>query len=240
MEFSETEVQLWYQQLENKPAAEILEFALQRFHPKLAIAHSMQIEDMVVLDIAWKIQPNVRVFTLDTGRLHQETYDMIDWIGDRYGIPIEILFPDSAEVEAMVRAKGMNLFYESLENRHECCGVRKVHPLRKHLAQLDGWITGLRRDQWNTRASVPVVEIDTANGGILKFNPIAQWTYQQIDDYVKANRLPAHALYAKGFTSIGCLPCTRATQPGENPRAGRWWWEEDSKKECGLHVAEPS
>jgi phosphoadenylyl-sulfate reductase (thioredoxin) len=138
----------------------------------------------------------------------------------------------------MIRTKGQNLFYESTENRHECCGVRKVNPLRRKLAELDGWVTGLRRDQWATRANVPKVEPDAANGGILKLNPIADWSQEQLEQYVKAHNIPQHALYSKGYTSIGCLPCTRATKAGENPRAGRWWWEQDLQKECGLHVAD--
>jgi phosphoadenosine phosphosulfate reductase len=137
----------------------------------------------------------------------------------------------------MVEAKGQNLFYESVENRHECCAVRKIHPLQKMLGGLDAWVTGLRREQWATRSKIPKIEIDAANNGILKLNPIADWTQAQLDAYVKANNVPRHALYAKGFTSIGCLPCTRPTQAGEDPRAGRWWWEQDGQKECGLHVA---
>ncbi|OFW01246.1 MAG: phosphoadenosine phosphosulfate reductase [Acidobacteria bacterium RIFCSPLOWO2_12_FULL_59_11] len=237
MAFSKEEVQRWSEQFETQSAEAVLAWALERFHPRIALANSLQTEDMVVLDIAWRIQPQVRVFTLDTGRLHQETYDMIDRVRDHYGIRLEVLFPEAAEVEAMVRAKGLNLFYESVENRHECCGVRKVNPLRKLLAGLDGWVTGLRRDQWASRANVPKVEIDAGNGGILKLNPIAEWTQEQLDKYIQENKVPQHALYSKGFTSIGCLPCTRQTKPGENPRAGRWWWEQDLQKECGLHVA---
>ena len=137
-----------------------------------------------------------------------------------------------------MEAKGLNLFYESVENRHECCGLRKVKPLQKALAGLDAWVTGLRRDQWASRTNIQKIEIDAANGGIIKFNPIADWTQEQLDEYVNAHNVPRHALYANGFTSIGCLPCTRATKPGENPRAGRWWWEQEGQKECGLHVRE--
>ena len=225
------------EQFERQTAEDVLAWALERYHPRIALATSLQSEGMVVLDLAWRIEPNVRVFTLDTGRLHQETYDMMDRVRERYGISIEVLFPDSAEVQRMVRIKGLNLFYESVENRHACCGVRKVNPLRRHLTGLDAWMTGLRRDQSESRGGTRKVEIDSANGGILKINPIADWSQEQIDAYVKAHNVPQHALYAKGYTSIGCLPCTRATQPGENPRAGRWWWEQNLQKECGLHVA---
>jgi thioredoxin-dependent adenylylsulfate APS reductase len=234
---SKEEVQDWAGKLEKEQPEGVLRWALDRFHPRIALSNSLQIEDMVVLDIAWRIEPNVRVFTLDTGRLHQETYDMMDRVRDRYGIPLEVLFPDSAEVEAMVRAKGLNLFYESVENRHECCGVRKVNPLRKFLSGLDAWVTGLRRDQWGTRSNIAKVEVDAANGGIIKLNPIADWTWEQLEEYTRAHNVPRHQLYSKSFTSIGCLPCTRATKPGENPRAGRWWWETAEQKECGLHVA---
>ncbi len=238
MAISQQEVHSLNQQFETQTAEAVLAWALERFHPRIALSNSLQTEDMVVLDIAWRIQPQVRVFTLDTGRLHQETYDMMDRVRERYGSALEVLFPDSAEVEAMVRAKGLNLFYESVENRHACCGVRKVNPLRKQLASLDAWVTGLRRDQWATRSNIPKIELDAANGGVLKLNPIADWSQEQLDVYVKANNVPQHGLYSKGFTSIGCLPCTRPTKPGENPRAGRWWWEQDLQKECGLHVAE--
>ncbi len=240
MGFSSEEVQGLAERFQAASAEEVLRWAFERLHPRLALASSLQTEDMVVLDIAWRIQPKLRVFTLDTGRLHQETYDMMDRIRDRYSLELEVLFPDSAEVEAMVRAKGLNLFYESVENRHECCGVRKVNPLRKYLAGLDGWVTGLRRDQWASRSNIQKVELDAGNGGILKLNPIADWTQEQLDSYVQAHSVPRHALYSKGFTSIGCLPCTRPTRPGENPRAGRWWWEEDLQKECGLHVGSAS
>jgi thioredoxin-dependent adenylylsulfate APS reductase len=228
------------EQFEHQSAESVLAWALERFHPRIALANSLQTEGMVVLDLAWRIEPNVRVFTLDTGRLHQETYDMMDRVRQRYQISIEVVFPDSAEVEQMVRTKGLNLFYESVENRTTCCTVRKVNPLRRHLAGLDAWITGLRRDQAESRAGTRKVEIDSANGGILKINPIADWSQDRIDAYVKAHNVPRHALYAKGYTSIGCLPCTRAIQPGESPRAGRWWWEQNSHKECGLHGAEKS
>jgi thioredoxin-dependent adenylylsulfate APS reductase len=223
-------------QFETRSAEDVLRWALEQFHPRIALSSSLQTEDMVVLDIAWRIEPPVRVFTLDTGRLPQETYDMMDRVRDHYGVKLEVLFPDAAEVQKMVEAKGLNLFYESIENRHECCGVRKVKPLQKILSGLDAWVTGLRRDQWATRKDISKVEVDAEHGGIVKCNPIADWSQDQLDAYVKARNVPRHALYAKGFTSIGCLPCTRATKPGENPRAGRWWWEQDGQKECGLHV----
>ena len=237
---SSQEVENWSEKFEGQSAEALLAWALERFHPRIALSNSLQIEDMVVLDIAWRVQPRVRVFTLDTGRLHQETYDMMDLVRAHYGISLDVLFPDAAETEAMVRSKGLNLFYETVENRHACCGVRKVNPLRKYLGGLDAWVTGLRRDQWASRLNIQKVEVDAGNGGIAKLNPIADWTQEQLDEYTKVHNVPKHALYSKGFTSIGCLPCTRPTQPGENPRAGRWWWEQDLQKECGLHVAAPA
>jgi thioredoxin-dependent adenylylsulfate APS reductase len=232
------ETQRWAQKLEKESAEAVLSWALQEFQPRIALSNSLQIEDMVVLDIAHKINSKVRVFTLDTGRLPQETYEMMDRVRDHYGITLDVLFPESAAVEAMVRAKGPNLFYDGVENRHECCGVRKVKPLQKYLAHLDAWVTGLRRDQWASRSNVQKVEIDAANNGIVKVNPIADWNWEQLEKYVADNKVPKHKLYAQNYSSIGCLPCTRPTKPGENPRAGRWWWEDDQKKECGLHVAE--
>lgn len=238
MSLTQEEVARLAEEFEKKSAEDVLRWAIGKFHPRLALSNSLQTEDMVVQDIGWRINKELNVFTLDTGRIHQETYDMMDRVRDQYGIRMDALFPDAAAVQSMVNAKGLNMFYESPENRHECCGVRKLQPLRKKLATLDAWITGLRRDQWATRSDVKKIEIDAANGGIIKLNPIADWTQSMLDEYVAKNVVPRHALYAKSFTSIGCLPCTRPTKPGEDPRAGRWWWEQDGKKECGLHVAE--
>lgn len=226
-------------EFETKSAEQVLAWALQKFHPRVALSNSLQSEDMVVLDIAWRIQPAVRVFTLDTGRLPQETYDMMDRVREHYGIQLEVLFPNAEDVQGMVQSKGLNLFYESIDNRHECCGVRKVRPLERMLSGLSAWVTGQRREQWASRQHIAKIEVDASNGGITKINPIADWTQAELDEYVKEHHVPQHQLYSKGFTSIGCLPCTRATKPGEHPRAGRWWWEQDGQKECGLHVSKP-
>ncbi len=215
---------------------EILAWALSTFGRRAALAWSGA-EDVAVLDMMVKIDPKaVRVFTLDTGRLPPETYEYIDTIRQTYRIEVEVLFPDAARVEAMVRSKGMNLFYVSPENRKECCGVRKVEPLNRILASLDGWITGLRRTQSVTRQELKKVELDAAHGGIVKVNPLTDWTTAQVFDYLKANKVPMNPLHAKGYVSIGCAPCTRAVKPGEDERAGRWWWEGSDAKECGLHV----
>jgi phosphoadenosine phosphosulfate reductase len=221
---------------DNKTAQEVLEWAFDTFGTKIALASSFGAEDVVIIDMMANIDKNkTKVFTLDTGRLNQETYDVMDAIRQRYGIPIEVYFPDQKEVEDMVRASGMNLMYESVENRKLCCELRKVHPLNRALSTLDGWITGLRRDQVVTRAETKKLELDTAHGGKVKVNPLADWTSEMVWDYIHKNNVPYNKLHDMGFPSIGCEPCTRAISPGEDPRAGRWWWEDASQKECGLH-----
>lgn len=225
---------------ETRTAEEVLAWALDELHPRIAISAAFLAEDMVVIDLAHRIRTDVRVFTLDTGRLPQETYTLIDEVRSRYGIDVEVQFPDARQVEAMVRKHGLNLFYRDQAFRLLCCQVRKVFPLERALAGLDAWVTGLRRDQNVTRAHVSKVEIDHAHGGILKVNPIADWTKDRVWDYVRANKVPYNELYDKGYTSIGCAPCTRPISPGEPDRAGRWWWEDPETKECGLHQQSPS
>ena len=215
---------------------EALKWALDNLHPKLALASSFGAEDVVVIDMLMKINPKARIFTLDTGRLNQETYDVMDAIRKKYNTEIEITFPDAKEVIEMVQVNGMNLFYDSAENRKLCCGIRKVHPLNNMLATLDGWITGLRREQTQDRENVTMFQIDHGHGGILKINPIIDWTWEQIQEYIKKNNLPYNTLLDKGYPSIGCEPYTRPIKPGEDLRAGRWWWEQGGNKECGLHI----
>lgn len=223
-------------EFENKSAQEVLKWALDTFGTRVALASSFGAEDVAVIDMMVKVDKNrTRVFTLETGRLNQETYDVMDAIRARYGIQIEAFFPDQKEVEDMIRSKGMNLMYESVENRKLCCEIRKVHSLNRALSNLDGWITGLRKDQVATRSTTKKIEIDAVHGGILKLNPIADWSSDMVWDYIRKNNIPYNALHDKGFPSIGCEPCTRAVQPGEDPRAGRWWWENAAAKECGLH-----
>ncbi len=217
---------------------EILRWAIDTFSPRLALASSFGAEDVVLIDMLSRLEPPTRIFTLDTGRLPAETYTLMEAIRDRYGLSIEVYFPQADAVEAMVREHGVNLFYKSVENRKLCCGVRKVEPLSRALQGLDAWITGLRRDQAVTRTTVEKVEVDTDHGGIVKINPIADWTWDQVWTYIRAQGLPYNALHDRGYPSIGCAPCTRAVQPGEDLRAGRWWWELDpAAKECGLHPA---
>ena len=221
--------------LESSPQV-VLRWALEGFHPNIALASSFGAEDLALIDMMVKINPQARVFTLDTGRLHQETYDIMDLVRARYGIDLEVFYPNTEAVESMVRQHGLNLFYRDVELRKMCCGVRKVEPLGRALRGLDAWITGLRRDQAATRGEVPKVDRDTANGGLLKINPLADWTWEQVWAYMRENEVPYNLLHDRGFPSIGCEPCTRAVEPGEDPRAGRWWWEqEEGKKECGLH-----
>jgi len=219
-----------------KTPQEVLKWVLYNFSSRIALASSFGAEDVVIIDMMMKINPKARIFTLDTGRLNQETYDVMDEIRSKYNTNIEVMFPDSNEVEQMVRVNGMNLFYQSMGNRKLCCGIRKVHPLKKMLSTLDGWITGLRADQTEVRSIAQKIEIDEQHNGILKINPIIDWTWEQTLDYIKKNNVPYNKLHDKGYPSIGCEPCTRAIKAGEPLRAGRWWWETDPQKECGLHA----
>lgn len=221
--------------LDTKSAEQVLAWTMENVHPRVAMAWSGA-EDIVVVDLMFKLRKDARVFTLDTGRLNEETYEVMERARERYGMKLEVMFPKSDAVETMVRGKGLNLFYDSVDNRKACCGVRKVEPLGRMLKTLDGWITGLRRDQAVTRGTVRKVEVDAGNGGILKINPIADWSHEQVWAYIKQNNVPYNKLHDKGYPSIGCAPCTRAVQPGEDIRAGRWWWENPETKECGLHV----
>ncbi|MCS6770820.1 MAG: phosphoadenylyl-sulfate reductase [Kiritimatiellae bacterium] len=217
-------------------ARAVLERALELYHPRIALACSFSIEDAVVLDMLMAIRTDARVFAIDTGRLNPETYECAEALRRRYGVKIEWYFPRHEAVEKLEREKGLFSFRESLENRKECCGIRKVEPLQRALAGLDAWITGLRREQSVTRSGLEPVERDEAHGGIAKINPLATWTLDRVWAYVREHSIPYNALYDVGYASIGCAPCTRAIRPGEDPRAGRWWWENPEHKECGLHL----
>jgi phosphoadenosine phosphosulfate reductase len=214
-------------------AADLLSWAVDHYGESFAIASSFQKEDMVIVDLAARAAGNAkfRIFTLDTGRLHEETYQMMEEVRHRYGVVVETVFPDRDEVERMVAEHGPNLFLLSPELRHACCDTRKARPLGRKLHGLRAWATGLRREQSVTRAHVPKVE---EVEGILKLSPLADWTAGQVESYTREHHLPVHPLYAQGYASIGCAPCTRAIQPGEPERAGRWWWEQGNK-ECGIH-----
>lgn len=235
MRLNENDVKKFAEHLEGKKAEEVLEWATETFYPNIALASSFGAEDVVLIDMLQKINPDVQIFTLDTGRLHQETYNLINEVGQRYNTKIKVYYPDTTSAQKMVRQHGMNLFYTSQELRMLCCQIRKIEPLKRALKGLDAWITGLRRTQNVSRTNIQKVEVDQFNDGITKINPLADWTNDQVWDYIKAEKLPYNKLHDKGFPSIGCEPCTRPIKPGEDLRAGRWWWEIDLTKECGLH-----
>jgi phosphoadenosine phosphosulfate reductase len=224
-------------QLATQSPQEIIRYAVESFD-NIAISFSGA-EDVVLIDMAAKIGKRFQVFSLDTGRLHAETYQFIETIRKHYSIDIDVVMPEASKVEQLVKAKGLFSFYE--DDHKECCGIRKIAPLRKQLLTVDAWITGQRRDQSpGTRADVPVIQDDKAfarpNESLTKFNPLANWTSKQVWDYIRENNVPYNALHDQGFVSIGCEPCTRPTGPGQHEREGRWWWEEATKKECGLHA----
>jgi len=224
---------------ESLSAPEILSWGIKNFSDRIALSCSFGApEGLVILDMMHRIDPASRVFVLDTGRLPQATYDLIDRVRDRYDKKVEVVFPDAERVQGLVRENGLNLFYESVEKRQLCCRVRKVEPLNRYLAGLDAWVSGLRRDQNVTRANTPKVEIDHAHAGIVKLNPIADWSHEQVLDYVRDHDIPTNRLHAQGYPSVGCDPCSRAIAAGDDVRAGRWWWENPDTKECGIHVGE--
>jgi thioredoxin-dependent adenylylsulfate APS reductase len=225
------------ERFEDAAAPELLTWALDQFHPRMAISAAGGVDGMAIVDMAWRINPDIRVFTLDTGRLPPETYALFEEIRDRYGIQTEFEYPDTREVTGLVTKEGPNLMYRGVDLRLACCNVRKVEPLKRKLATLDAWVAGLRREQWASRKNIAKVELDREHGGIVKLNPLADWTLDQVWDYVRTNEVPYHELFDQGYTSIGCMPCTRPVQPGESERAGRWWWEEDTDKECGIHCS---
>lgn len=218
------------------PPETLLQWAVQTFSPRLVLASSFGVEDVTLIDMLSKLERPTKIITLDTGRLPEETYEVMEQIRKRYNVAIESYFPDRDAVEQLERERGFYSFRRSVEERKFCCHIRKVEPLGRALAGLDAWITGLRRDQAATRTGVDLVEIDAAHGSIVKLNPLAYWTEQQVWAYIRERDVPYNALHDRGYPSIGCAPCTRAVQPGEDIRAGRWWWENPTTKECGLHL----
>ena len=221
-----------------KDPKEIVKLALEHYAPRVGVSFSGA-EDVVLVDMAVKAGSRFRVFSLDTGRLHPETYQFLDKVRAHYGIPIEVFSPRAEAVERLVREKGLYSFYR--DGHKECCGIRKVEPLRRALAPLAAWITGQRRDQSpSTRSRVVVLEVDAAfstpDHELVKFNPLANWTSKQVWDYIRRQGVPYNPLHERGFVSIGCEPCTRRVLPGQHEREGRWWWEEETQKECGLHA----
>jgi thioredoxin-dependent adenylylsulfate APS reductase len=222
---------------EHARAQDLLSWALENFHPRMAISAAGGVDGMAIIDMAWRINPDVRVFTLDTGRLPAETYTLFEEIRERYGIDVEFEFPERTAVEGLMGRHGPNLMYRSVDLRVACCEIRKVEPLKRKLATLDAWVAGLRREQWATRKNIAKVEVDRDHGGIVKLNPLADWTADEVWDYVHENEVPYHDLFDHGYASIGCAPCTRPVEPGETERAGRWWWESETDKECGIHCS---
>ncbi len=220
--------------LKNIPSVEVIRFFLATYPGKIGFASSLGAEDQVITEMIAHLNNDTYIFTLDTGRLFPDAYDLIDLTEKRYGIKIQVYFPETGKVEKMVREKGINLFYESVENRKFCCNLRKIEPLKRALNGLEVWISGLRRDQSMTRQEAKLIEWDTANG-MIKVNPLIDWTSEDLWKYIKEKNIPYNPLHDKGYPSIGCQPCTRAIEPGEDIREGRWWWEEDHHKECGLH-----
>lgn len=216
-------------------AAELVKWAAVQFGHRLVVASSFGAEDVVLIDLAARAGVPVRIFTLDTGRLPQETYHVMDRLRERYDLTFEVILPDAAALAELLTAKGANSFYASVENRRECCAVRKVEPLQRVLRTADAWMTGLRREQAVTRFGLAKVEFDLVNGGKLKFNPLADWSNDDVWAWIREYDVPYNALHDQGFPSIGCAPCTRAVRAGEDVRAGRWWWETPEQKECGLH-----
>ncbi|TVR40470.1 MAG: phosphoadenylyl-sulfate reductase [Bacteroidia bacterium] len=224
----------YHQRFTKMTPEEILSWVLQQHPGKAVFSSSMGAEDQVITHMLCGITSKPSIFTLDTGRLFYETYDLIDKTNKRYGIIIKVMFPDAGQVEKMVNEKGINLFYDSVENRKLCCNVRKIEPLKRALKGNDIWITGLRSDQSLTRNGMPYAQWDAGNN-ILKVNPLLNWSEDQVWDYIHAHKVPYNTLHDKGYPSLGCKPCTRAIEPGEDIRAGRWWWEQPETKECGLH-----
>ncbi len=222
------------QQFQNSSPEETLSWFCANFIGKIAFSTSLGAEDQVITQILAGIDPPVKIFTLDTGRLFQESYDLLDVTQKKYGRNIEVYFPDAERVEKMVRAKGINLFYDNIENRHLCCNIRKIEPLKRALAGMEVWITGMRKEQSVTRAGAAMIEWDQANE-IIKVNPLIHWTGEMVWQFISSLKIPVNELHRKGYPSIGCSPCTRAIQPGEDVRSGRWWWELPEYKECGLH-----
>ena len=228
-------VNQYRKQIKGASTLKILAYFAEKYKGEIAFSTSLGAEDQVLTDMIYKIDPLVRIFTLDTGRLFQETYNLLNITEKKYGIKIQLYFPSAARVEEMVKEKGINLFYESVENRQLCCQIRKIEPLRRALNGMKIWISGVRKEQSVTRQEFELIDWDESHK-VIKLLPLVDWTESQVWDYLKEKKIPYNELHDKGFPSIGCLPCTRAIKPGESLRSGRWWWELPENKECGLHL----
>lgn len=216
-------------------AQELLQTFMSQYGARLALSSSLSIEDQTLTDMMLRIDPQANIFTLDTGRLFPETYELIDRTNEHYKVKLKVYCPQTEALQQFVATEGINPFYESIEKRHACCEVRKLEPLRRAFRDLDVWVCGLRSAQSVTRSDMRLIEWDERHG-LLKINPLIHWTEQQVWDYIKENRVPYNRLHDKGFPSIGCEPCTRAVRRIDDVRAGRWWWESPDHRECGLHV----
>lgn len=234
---NQQEIEKLNAQFSQSSPQEVLRHFMSMYGECMALASSLSIEDQAILHMMWQISKEVKVFTLDTGRLFPETYALIDETNRFFGIRIDVYFPDYRQVEEMVKTHGINLFYHSVENRKLCCKLRKTEPLKRALAGLDAWVCGLRKDQSVTRFYTQMIEWDETHQ-LLKINPLVNWSEAQVREYIRQYNIPYNPLHDKGFPSIGCQPCTRAIQEGEDVRAGRWWWETPEHKECGLHLKE--
>jgi phosphoadenosine phosphosulfate reductase len=220
---------------ESLPTEKLLRWSMDQYGLEAGLASSFGLEDMVLIDMIAKLDGPLTIFTLDTGRLHEETYDLMERVRSKYDLKIKTYFPNQDKIESLVRGKGFFSFRESVDNRKECCYIRKVEPLNRALGELKAWITGLRRLQGVTRTNIPKVMEDTDHPPLIKINPLAEWTEEQVMAYITENNVPINILHKRNYPSIGCAPCTRAVEKGEDIRAGRWWWENPEHKECGLH-----
>ncbi len=221
--------------LKNLSAQDIVNYFLHEYDGETVFSSSFGVEDQVLTHMILTEDKNAKIFTLDTGRLHPQTYDVMDRTNIKYGVKIDVYFPDTSKVQELYKTQGVNGFYESVENRTTCCAVRKIEPLQRALRGYDVWITGLRASQSVTRKDMQIVEYDELNR-VIKVNPLLYWSLEDVWDFVKQNMVPYNELHDMGFPSIGCAPCTRAVEAGEDIRSGRWWWENPEHKECGLHL----
>jgi phosphoadenosine phosphosulfate reductase len=224
-----------FKNVDTSDAEQLLAAADKKYGERLVLAMSFSMEDIVALDILQRWNSPCRVIALDTGRLPEETFEVADQLQDRFGMSFDWYFPETRSVEELVQIKGSFSFRQSAENRQECCRIRKVEPLKRALKGAEAWITGQRREHSPTRDALSAIEFDGLNPGLLKFNPLVDWSFDNVRQYISREKLPYSALYDEGYVSIGCAPCSRAISPGEDFRAGRWWWEEALQKECGIH-----
>ena len=220
---------------ETKSPEELLRWSMDNYGLEAGLASSFGVEDMVIIDMISKLGGPITIFTLDTGRLHEETYELMERVRTKYGLEVKTYFPDNKKVEDLIEQKGFFSFRESVENRKECCHIRKVEPLNRALSGLKAWVTGIRRSQGVTRTDIPKVLEDADHPPLIKINPLAEWSEEQVMNYITENNVPINVLHKRNYPSIGCAPCTRPVEPGEDIRAGRWWWENPEHKECGLH-----